>query len=62
MKVQNLESGKATWKPKPRSGKKKKKQKKVCFVKEDLTVKQSVNGSDWPMFKVSESVKSSLCQ
>ena len=55
MKVQNLESGKATWKPNSKSGKKKKKQKKVCFVKEDLTVKQSANGSDWPMFKVSDS-------
>ena len=55
MKVQNLESGKATWKPNYKSGKKKKKQKKVCFVKEDLRVKQSANGSDWPMFKVSDS-------
>ena len=55
VKVQNPESGKATWKPKPRSGKKKKKQQKVCFVEEDLTVKQSANGSDWPMFTVSDS-------
>ena len=55
VKVPNPESGKATWKPKPRSGKKKKKQQKVCLVEEDLTVKQSANGSDWPMFTVSDS-------
>ena len=55
VKVQNPESGKSTWKPKPRSGKKKTKQQKVCFVEEDLTVKQSANGSDWPMFTVSDS-------
>ena len=55
VKVQNPESGKAMWKPKARSGKKKKKQQKVCFVEEDLTVKQSANGSDWPMFIVSDS-------
>ena len=53
--MQNPESGKATWKPKLRSGKKKKKEQKVCFVKEDLTVKQSANGSDWPMSTVSDS-------
>ena len=55
VKVQNPESGKSTWKPRPRSGKKKTKQQKVCFVEEDLTVKQSANGSDWPMFTVSDS-------
>ena len=53
--MQNPESEKATWKPKPRSGKKKKKQQKVCFIEEDLTVKQSANGSDWPMVTVSGS-------
>ena len=65
VKVQNPESGKSTWKPRPRSGKKKTKQQKVCFVEEDLTVKQSANGSDWPMLqsRIPEgSVKSSLCQ
>ena len=64
--VQNPDSEKATWKPKPRSGKKKKKQQKVCLIEEDLTVKQSANGSDWPIVTVSGSrgkcVKSSLCQ
>ena len=34
VKVQNPESGEATWKPKPRSGKKKKTQQKVCFIEE----------------------------
>jgi len=55
VKVQNPEYGKATWKPNPRLGKKKKKQQKVCFVKEDLKIKQSENGNDWPMFIVSNS-------
>ena len=50
-----MESGKTMWKAKLRSGKKKKKQKKVSLVKEDLTVKQSGNRSDWPMFTVSDS-------
>ena len=53
--VQIPESEKATWKPKARSGKKNKKQQKVCFMEEDLTVKQSANGSDWPMVTVSGS-------
>ena len=53
--VQNLESEKATWKPKLRSGKKKKKQQRVSFIEEDLTVKQAANGSDWPMITVSGS-------
>mgnify|MGYP000067250698 CR=1 FL=1 len=33
---------------------KKKKQQKVCFV-EELTVKQSANGNDWPILTVSDS-------
>ena len=53
--VQNPESEKATWKPKPRLGKKKRKQQKVCFIEENLTVKQSANGSDWSMVTVSVS-------
>ena len=55
VKVQNPESGKAAWNPKPRLGKKKKKQQKVCFVEKDLAVKQSTNGNDWPIFTVSDS-------
>ena len=55
VKVQNPESGKAAWKPKPRLGKKKKKQQKVCFVEQDLVVKQSTNGNDWPIFTVADS-------
>ena len=55
VKVQNPESGKAAWKPKPRLRKKKKKQQKVCFDDEDRTVRQSTNGSDWPMFTISDS-------
>ena len=53
MKVQNLDSEKVTWKP--WLGKKKKKQQKVRFAEEDLTVKQSANGSNWSMFTVSDS-------
>ena len=48
------ERGKTAWKQKPRSGEKKKKQQKVCFIEEDLTVKQSANEIDWPMFTVSD--------
>ena len=55
VKVQNPESGKASWNPKPRLGKKKKKQQKVCFVEKDLAVKQSTNGNDWPIFTVLDS-------
>ena len=54
-KEQKPESGKKKWTPKPKFGKKKKKQQKVRFVEEDLAVRQSVSGSDWPMFTVSDS-------
>jgi len=28
---------------------------KICFVEEDPAVRQSVSGSDWPMFTISDS-------
>ena len=49
------ESGKKKWTPKSTFGEKKKKQQKVCFIEEDLAVKQSVSGGDWPLFTVSDS-------
>ena len=40
---------------KSKFGKKKKKQQKICFVEEDPAVRQSVSGSDWPMFTILDS-------
>ena len=54
-KEQKSESGKKKWMPKSKFGKKKKKQQKICFIEEDQAVRQSVSGSDWPMFTVSDS-------
>lgn len=52
-KEQKRESEKKKWKPKSKFGKKKKnKRQKICFVEEDLAVRQSLSGSDWPMFTV----------
>ncbi|PFX14444.1 Uncharacterized protein K02A2.6 [Stylophora pistillata] len=53
-KEQKPENGKNKWSAKSKFGKKKK-QQKVRFVEEDLTVRQSVSGNDWPIFTVSDS-------
>ena len=54
-KEQKPGSVKKKWRPKSKFGKKNKKQEKIRFVEEDPAVKQSVSGSDWPMFTVSDS-------
>jgi len=54
-KEQTPESGKKKRTPKWKFGKKKTKQQKIRFVEEDPAVRQSVSGSDWPMFTVSDS-------
>ncbi|PFX25280.1 Uncharacterized protein K02A2.6 [Stylophora pistillata] len=52
---QTPENGKKKWSTKSKFGKKKKKQQKVHFIEEDRAVRQSVSGSDWPIFTVSDS-------
>jgi len=54
-KEQTPGGGKKKWTQKSKFGKKKKKQQKIRFVEEDPAVRQSVSGSDGPMFIVSDS-------